>query len=265
MTGSGVDIWSFSDEFHFAYKEFTGASAIIAKVESVSNTHEFAKAGVMIRDTLDADSKYAGLFITPENGVRFQYRTDVGATTDRQFVEGITAPYWVKLERSLGGLVRAYYSADGTAWERFDLTQVTMSTPMYIGLAVTSHDAALTCEAKFSNVSFPDTNADINWSDQDIGMLSNEPESMYVILDGNVKVYHDDPNASLINNWTEWTIPLQDFADQGIDLTGINSFGIGFGDKDNPQQDDRSGTMFFDDIRLYLPRSAEEPEENAVE
>jgi len=75
-------------------------------------------------------------------------------------VEGITAPQWVKLERTSGGLVRSYYSADGTTWERFTLIQVTMSTPMYIGLAMTSHDAALTCEAKFSNVSFPGTNVD---------------------------------------------------------------------------------------------------------
>jgi hypothetical protein len=265
MTGSGVDIWSAADEFHFAYKEFTGAGTIIAKVESVQNTQEYAKAGVMIRDTLDAGSRYAGVFITPENGVRFQYRTTAGDVTDRQFVEGITAPQWVKLERTTGGLVRAYYSADGTTWERFDLMQVTMDTPMYIGLAVTSHEAALTCEARFSNVSFPGTNVDMQWTNQDIGMLSNEPEPMYVILDGSAKVYHDDPNAALINDWTEWTIPLQNFADLGIDLAGVNSIGIGFGDKGNPQQNGGSGTMYFDDIRLYLPRSAEEPEEIVVE
>jgi len=264
MTGSGVDIWSTADEFHFAFKEFTGAGTIIAKVESVQNTQEYAKAGVMIRDTLDADSRYAGVFITPENGVRFQYRNTAGDITDRQFVEGITAPYWVKLERTSGGLVRAYYSADGSTWERFNLIQVTMDTPMYIGLAVTSHEAALTCEAKFSNVGFPGTNVDMQWTDMDIGMLSNEPESMYVILDNSAKIYHDDPNATLIDAWIEWTIPLQEFADQGIALTSVNSFGIGFGDKENLQQDGGSGTMFFDDIRLYLSRTIE-PEVIAVE
>ncbi|MFC1794450.1 hypothetical protein ACFL3Q_12780 [Planctomycetota bacterium] len=265
MTGSGADIWNASDEFHFAFKELTGAGTIIAKVESVQNTQEYAKAGVMIRDTLDADSTYAGLFITPENGVRFQYRNTTGDVTDRQFIEGITAPYWVKLERTSGGLVRAYYSADGATWERFDLTQVTMNNPMYIGLAVTSHDAALTCEAKFSNVSFPDTNVDMQWTDQDIGMLSNMPEPMYVILNGSTKIYHDDPNAALIDAWTEWVIPLQEFADQGIDLTGVNSIGIGLGNTDNPQQPGGDGTMYFDNIRLYLTRPTEQSEEIAVE
>ena len=257
MTGSGTDIWSNADEFHFAFKETNGTANIIAKVESASDTDPWAKAGVMIRDTLDADSRYAGLFITPENGVRFQYRNTTGGVTDRQFVEGIAAPHWVKLERTSGGLVRAYHSADGTTWERFNLMQVAMNTPMYVGLAVTSHDAALTCEAKFSNVSFPNTNVDMQWTDQDVGMLSNEPESMYVTVGDSsgmaATVRYDDPSPSLISDWTEWNIPLTDFSDQGVVLTDVDKLAIGFGSADNPQPG-CSGLVYFDDIRLYLPR-----------
>ncbi|MFC1794449.1 hypothetical protein ACFL3Q_12775, partial [Planctomycetota bacterium] len=264
IAGSGIDIWDNSDQFHFAFKEVTGTAKIIAKVESLENTQEFAKAGVMIRDSLDADSANIAVFITPENGVRFQFRNTADGTTDRQFVEGITAPQWVRLERTSGGLVRAYYSVDGTTWERFNLIQVTMSSPMYIGLAVTSHDADLTCEAKFSNVSFPDTNVDMQWTDQDIGMMSNEAAPMYVALSNSTGdpavIYHDNPNAAQIDTWTEWIIPLQEFADKGVDLTDVDRIAIGFGDKDNPQEDGGDGTMYFDDIRLYLPRSVESEE-----
>jgi hypothetical protein len=251
VTGAGADIWDNADQFHFAFKEFTGGGSIIAKVESVENTHEFAKAGVMIRDTLDANSRYIAVFVTPENGVRFQYRSQTDSATDRFFEEGITAPQWVKLERTAGGLVRAYHSADGTTWARFDLIQVSMDAPMYAGLAVTSHDSALKCEAKFSNVSFPNTNADPQWTDQDIGMSSNEAEPMYVALNGNATVYHDNPAATQIDTWTQWTIPLQAFADQGVDLANVDTMAIGFGDKNNLQPGG-SGMMFFDDIRLYL-------------
>ncbi len=257
LTGSGVDIWGNSDQFHFAFREFTGAGSIIAKVDSVQNTHEFAKAGVMIRDTLDANSRYAGVFITPANGVRFQYRTATDGTTDRYFEEGITAPQWVKLERTSGGLVRAYYSADGAAWTQFDLIQVSMDAPMYIGLAVTSHDAALTCDATFSNVSFPNTTVSPEWADQDVGMLSNNTEPMYVALNGTA-VYHDNPDAVLIDTWTQWTIGLQEFADQGVDLTNVNTIAIGLGDKNNLQASG-SGKLFFDDIRLYRPEPELEP------
>ncbi|MFH1718816.1 MAG: LamG domain-containing protein, partial [Planctomycetota bacterium] len=76
MTGSGVDIWGTADEFHFAYKMLTGAGSIVARVDSVSNTHVWAKAGVMIRETLDAGSKHAFACVTPASGVAFQRRID---------------------------------------------------------------------------------------------------------------------------------------------------------------------------------------------
>jgi hypothetical protein len=253
MTGSGADIWDNSDQFHFAFKEFTGAGAIIAKVESVQNTNGFAKAGVMIRDTLEANSRNVALLITPANGVRFQYRNRTDSSTDRYFVEGITAPYWVRLERSTGGLVRAFYSADGITWTQFNLMQISMDMPAYIGLAVTSHDPELTCEAKFSNVSFGNTSVEPQWTDQDIGMMSNKAEPMYVVLNGSAVVYNENPGVTQIDTWTEWNIKLQSFADKGANLANINTLGIGFGDRNNPKAGG-SGTMYFDDIRLYRPR-----------
>ena len=261
VTGSGVDIWDIADQFHFAFKEINGAVKIIARVDSIDETDPFAKAGVMIRDSLDADSTCAAVLITPENGVRFQFRNAAGGVTDRQFVEGITAPQWVRLERTSGGLIRAYYSADGTTWKRFNLIQVTMSMPVYAGLAVTSHNVDLACDAVFSEVSFPDTSVDPDWTDLDVGMLSNEPEPMYVTVTDNggtaATVYYDDPNASLIRDWTQWNIPLTSFSDQGVVLTDIAELAIGFGGAENPQPGG-SGLVFFDDIRLYPLKAATE-------
>jgi len=75
---------------------------------------------------------------------------------------------------------------------------------------------------------------------------------MYVALNGSAEEYHDDPEVTKIDVWTEWKIPLQVFADQGVDLTNVDTLTIGFGDKNNLQAGG-SGTMFIDDIRLYLP------------
>jgi len=259
MTASGVDIWGPSDEFHYAFKTLTDAGSIIAKVESLDNTNGFAKAGVMIRDTLDADSTYAALFVTPEEGVRFQHRNTAGGTTNRQFAEGITAPQWVRLERTLGGLVRAYYSADGATWERFNLVQVRMDMPVYIGLAVTSHDAALTCEAVFTNVTTNDS-VGSQWANQDIGIASNDAEPLYVALSNSAGapavVYHDDPAAATIDTWTQWIIPLRSFADKSINLNNVDRIAIGLGTQDNLTTPGGSGKMYFDDIRLYRSRSA---------
>ncbi|KPK37507.1 MAG: hypothetical protein AMJ65_14405, partial [Phycisphaerae bacterium SG8_4] len=78
-----------------------------------------------------------------------------------------------------------------------------------------------------------------DWTEEGVGVLSlwfrgeasNAPEPMYVILNGSATVYHDDPAAAQINTWTEWTIDLQEFASQGVDLTNVTSISIGLGDK----------------------------------
>jgi hypothetical protein len=61
---------------------------------------------------------------------------------------------------------------------------------------------------------------------------------------------HDDPGAATAGNWTQWRIPLQVFADQGIDLTNVDKIAIGLGSKAGPATGG-SGTMYIDDIRLY--------------
>jgi hypothetical protein len=65
-------------------------------------------------------------------------------------------------------------------------------------------------------------------------------------------VNHDNPDASQITTWTEWTIDLLAFADQGVNLANVNTIALGLGNKKNPVAGG-SGTMYFDDIRLYRP------------
>jgi hypothetical protein len=53
-----------------------------------------------------------------------------------------------------------------------------------------------------------------------------------------------------MEEWTEWTVDLQVFQDQGVNLAHVNSITIGFGEKNGPSTG-KSGHMNFDDIRLY--------------
>jgi hypothetical protein len=269
MTGSGADIWNAADEFHFAYKNLTGVGSIVAKVLSVDNTDPWAKAGVMIRETLEPGSKFAAVYITPENGCRFQARLDANAaaTSDTAVVTtaqtAITAPYWVKLERDIAGNFRASYSANGTTWTSMSWNpqNILMSSNIYVGLAVTSHDPADTCQAKFSNVTITGT-VGAQWMNQDIGILSNDAEPLYVAVSnssGNpAVVVHEDPAAAVIDTWIEWVIPLQAFADQGINLSNVDKIAIGLGTRGNMTIPGGSGKMFFDDIRLNRPQEAAE-------
>jgi hypothetical protein len=276
MTASGADIWNQADEFHFAYKMLTGTGSIVARVESVDQTDDWAKAGVMIRETLDAGSKFAAVYITPTNtdgsatnGCRYQARTDtdIDATSDSGVATteqmAIVAPYWVKLERDISGSFRASYSANGSTWQQMSWNplNISMSSNVYVGLALTSHNTGVTCEATFSNVTITGTVGQ-QWANQDIGIDSNAAEPLYVAVSNSTGtpavVVHDDPAAATIDTWTEWVIPLSAFADQGIVLTNVDRIAIGLGTQGNMTVPGGSGKMYIDDIRLYNLRETAE-------
>ncbi len=91
------------------------------------------------------------------------------------------------------------------------------------------------------------------------GESNNAAEPMYVALNGNAIVYNDNPDAALITEWTQWNIDLSapgGFADQGVNLTNVNTIAIGFGDKTNPQPGG-AGKMYFDDIAVGHPIKVE--------
>jgi hypothetical protein len=198
--------------------------------------------------------------VTPDNGVASQGRPSTGGTSFNTNQTGISAPYWVKLERSISGLFTVSHSENGTSWQQVTGAtpqNIAMSANVYIGLALTSHDAAQTCQAVFSNVT-TSGNVTGQWANQDIGITSNDAEPLYAAVSNSTGtsavVVHDNPAASTIDTWTEWVIPLQVFADQGIVLTDVDSIAIGLGTKGNITTPGGSGKMFFDDIRLYRPR-----------
>ncbi|MDT8302395.1 MAG: hypothetical protein RQ760_12985, partial [Sedimentisphaerales bacterium] len=87
------------------------------------------------------------------------------------------------------------------------------------------------------------------------GSASNAAEPMYVVLNGSAVVTNDNPNAAQIGSWTQWNIDLQAFADQGVNLTNVNSITLGLGNPSNPVAGG-SGVMYYDDIRLYAIESA---------
>jgi len=82
------------------------------------------------------------------------------------------------------------------------------------------------------------------------GSSANSAEKMYIALNGSAAAYHDDSAVTQKPGWTHWIIDLQAFADQGVNLANVNTITIGIGTKGSPAAGG-TGTMYFDDIRLY--------------
>jgi regulation of enolase protein 1 (concanavalin A-like superfamily) len=142
--GEGTDIWSTADGFQYLYQRLSGDGAISAKITSLDNTDGWAKAGVMIRQGLTANSVHAALLTTPANGIVFEQRTTSGGLTTRMGVAG-AAPSWLRVAR-MGASVTASVSSDGTTWVDVGTSDVPMSADVFVGLAVTSrYPSKLAC------------------------------------------------------------------------------------------------------------------------
>lgn len=259
MGAGGTDIYGTSDQFTFTYKLLSGDGTIIAKVDSIENANEWAKAGVMIRESLSPDSRFAGVYATPGQGVRFQARllnagdatSDTSVATDAQ--KALKAPVWVKLERT-GTTVNAYYSTDGAKWTSMSWNPQTLSLvgTVYIGMAVTSHNTSVATTGVFSNVS---TSGGVSgsWTFAEIGIdhLLNDPDTLYAMVKDSAgktaTVIHPDANAVLQNTWQAWNIPLAELRSAGVNVASVKSLSIGVGNRKNPTASG-SGRIFIDDI-----------------
>lgn len=151
VQGAGADIWGTADAFHFLYQPMSGDGQIIARVTGVQHTHDWAKAGVMIRETLAAGSKQASMFVSAARGVAFQRRPTTGGTSVSTAGSLSAAPLWVKLTRA-GSTFAAYESSDGATWTLVGTETIAMAGDVFVGLAVTSHTTAALATATFDSV-----------------------------------------------------------------------------------------------------------------
>jgi len=154
LTGSGADIWYAADEFQFAYRPLEGDGEVIARVTSLSNPHIWTKIGVMIRESLTANSRHATMYVSSGRGTSFQYRLNTGANSAGDNGNTVlTLPQWIRIVRE-GNVVRGYYSADGVTWtQRGSITFSTLSTTTFVGLALTSHVDGTLATATVDNFS----------------------------------------------------------------------------------------------------------------
>lgn len=158
VVGSGADIWGTSDQFRYAYTPVNGDVEIVARVYDLQeNINSWAKAGVMIRESLSGNSKHAMTILSSANGVSFQNRASTGGGSAHTTVSNSYKQAWVKIKRE-GNIFTSYYSANGSSWTYLGQRTISMNQSAYVGLAVTSHDANKQCVAVFDNVQIKSSN-----------------------------------------------------------------------------------------------------------
>ncbi len=153
INSSGLDIWNTADDFFFVYQAVCGNFQITTKMESMENSGVWAKAGLMVRESLDPESVY-GLIATfqPENntGTCFQARTAEGTNSQSIGCASVNTNTWYRMTRT-GNQITTEYSTNGTEWEQISSIEMDLSNMVLLGLAATSFDTGQTGNVVFSN------------------------------------------------------------------------------------------------------------------
>jgi hypothetical protein len=165
IKGNGIDIGGNLpfDEFYYAGKPVVGDFVLTARMydlHSVSGVpiKANAKGGVMLRDSLDKESKCAFSGMKSTGGYVFNRRIETSENgQENTGTNGSVAiPQWVRIQRE-HNQIHAYYSNDGNIWKGYGFTdpnqagefyfdfsnlRQTLKNRLYAMLAVTSSDPA---------------------------------------------------------------------------------------------------------------------------
>ena len=164
MEGEGRDIDGRSDEFHFAYAPMSGEGTITARIVRPMSS-QWTKPGVMMRESLDADSRHASVLLLPHWSGALVSRSEKGGDTTttgaRHLGEAhvikknrLSTPYWVRLIR-VRDRFTGYMSADGHDWKELGSVEIPMGRTFFVGMPACSQLNNVTTTATYDNVSIP--------------------------------------------------------------------------------------------------------------
>jgi subtilisin family serine protease len=141
--GDDPGIWGVSDRFHYVYRPLSGDGYIVARIADMDPPYDYpssyCEAGVMIRETLGADSTHAMTLVVEgsQSGAGFRWRRYERGWTASDIHSAMSGP-WVKVVRE-GNWFTGYLSSDSLWWEQQGPTvRIFMNENVYVGLAVTA-------------------------------------------------------------------------------------------------------------------------------
>ena len=153
----GTDIWGTSDAFTYVYTALTGDGFITARLNHLDFVNLWTKGGVMFRESLAPGAAHAFVLASAAKGSAVQYRSVAGGssasggTFAKNAPGGSDAGVWLRMTRN-GDTFYGYIATDTGPWQYIGEANVVMPATVYVGIAVTSHDALRSAWGLFDNV-----------------------------------------------------------------------------------------------------------------
>ncbi len=156
VAGSGENMWSTTDAFHYVWKRVSGDVAIAADIRFIgSGGNPHRKACLIIRQSLDPDSAYADAALHGDGLTSLQYREVKGGPT-REIQSNVKAPGRIQIEKRGDYVFMSISPSGARASEPLQSAggsfRIMLNAPFYIGLGVCAHDNNVLEKAVFSKV-----------------------------------------------------------------------------------------------------------------
>jgi glucose/arabinose dehydrogenase/PKD repeat protein len=151
LSSAGEGPGGIADSVRFVYRSWTNDFEFITRLLTLQNTPPWAKAGIMVRESLDPAAPQLALYVTPQAGSLFQSRSQSGGPTDLLRGPGVTAPAWLKILRR-GAAFDGAVSSDGVTWMHVGTQSLPVNATVQVGLMVSSFDPSRLTSARFTNI-----------------------------------------------------------------------------------------------------------------
>lgn len=198
MEGSGINMWANIDQFHFLYKKIKGDFIISATIRFIGNgVDPHRKIGIIARDKLTTDSRYADACVHGDILSSLQYRATDGAQTE-QVILSSYHPTDIELQRS-GNTFTFSAAVFGETYKSVS-KELPLNDEVYAGLFICSHNERVMEKAVFSNVRI------IIPAPKDFRPYRDYIGSHIEVMDvftGHRRVLHSAPNSLQAPNWTK--------------------------------------------------------------
>jgi len=166
VRAGGEDIWEKADQFHFIFRDMTGDFDVAVRVESFAPAHLYSKAGLMVRESLTADSAHLMFVLFANNAPRnnnlgayeLQFRAAAGGACQAVYPAvrppappefPVAFPHaWLRVTRR-GNEFAAFASTDGQSWKLYAAQVLALANAVKVGPALTSHHPSLAAQASF--------------------------------------------------------------------------------------------------------------------
>lgn len=150
----GEDIWYKKDQFRFVFQRPSGDFTLTATISGLTESHQYAKAGLMLRSGPELDAAHVMINVFPSGHVLLASRGGRGFATEQQTIASARFPVGLRLERR-GSRVTAGFSDDGKTWSnRLLRVSSSLTGGGCAGLVVLSHDNRCLTSAAFKDIEF---------------------------------------------------------------------------------------------------------------